>query len=427
MNTLIATETEATLGFLDHLFAAERPAGVAFQLWNGVRWPDEQPRPATIVLKHPGALRAMLLPGTARGLGEAYLRDDFDVDGDIEQAMELATVLENRPAGWLTSLADYFHVHRLPGVPADRADGRAAPALNGREHSLDRDRQAISFHYDVSNDFYQLWLDERMVYSCGYFETPGVSLDQAQAAKLDLICRKLRLRPGQHLLDIGCGWGGLAIFAASRYGVKVTGVTLSERQVEEGRDRVRRAGLTETVRLELCDYREIHPPAGFDAIASVGMAEHVGRERLPGYFKAAGALLKPGGVFLNHAISEGLRADRFCGPSFVDRYVFPDADIPPLPVVVAAAAEAGLDVRDVENLREHYTLTLRHWVGRLEAAHDRALEFVNEPTYRVWRLYMAGSAHGFAHGDLALYQTLLSRPGPGGRAGLPLTRRDWFA
>jgi cyclopropane-fatty-acyl-phospholipid synthase len=181
------------------------------------------------------------------------------------------------------------------------------------------------------------------------------------------------------------------------------------------------------VKIELCDYRSVRAPdGGFDAIVSVGMAEHVGREHLPEYFQTAAGLLKPAGVFLNHAIGEGQRAQRFRGPSFVDAYVFPDSDIPPLPVVVAAAATAGLEVRDVENLREHYTLTLRHWVHRLEAAREMARTLVDEPTYRIWRLYMAGSAHGFAHGDLAIYQTLLAKPEAAGDARLPLTRDDWY-
>ncbi|HEY8993706.1 MAG TPA: cyclopropane-fatty-acyl-phospholipid synthase family protein, partial [Lacunisphaera sp.] len=319
-----------------------------------------------------------------------------------------------------------YRLMRLPPASDPHDEARTA-ALDGPPHSPERDRQAVSFHYDVSNDFYRLWLDSQMVYSCAYFTDERNDLDRAQIDKFDHLCRKLRLRPGQQLLDIGCGWGGLAIHAARHYHVQVTGVTLSTEQATLAAERVRDAGASGRVKIELRDYRDVRPPTGgFDAIVSVGMAEHVGREHLPEYFRTAATLLRPGGVFLNHAISEGRRADRFRGPSFVDAYVFPDSDIPPLPVVTAAAASADLEVRDVENLREHYTLTLRHWIRRLEAAHEAALAFVDERTYRIWRLYMAGSAHGFAHGDLAIYQTLLVKPDAEGHARLPLTRNDWY-
>lgn len=428
MAITIEPGTETTISFLNKLLGGTPLRHVTIRLWDGTLWPDDQPRAATFVLKHPGALREMLAPGTAKGIGEAYLRDDFDVEGDMEKSLELAEALENRPAGWLDSLANFYYLNRLPNAHGGRFDGRELGDLKGRQHSLARDRQVVSFHYDVSNDFYRLWLDERMVYSCAYFEKPTDELDTAQAAKLRHLCRKLRLHPGQHILDIGCGWGGFAIFAARNYGVKVTGVTLAHGQASLAAERAQQAGLAGAVNIELRDYREVkRPDKGFDAIVSVGMSEHVGRDHLPEYFKKAWSLLKPGGVFLNHAISEGLLQDRFRGPSFIDEYVFPDGDIPPIPLVLRAAESAGFEVRDVENLREHYTLTLRHWVRRLEACHEQALAFVNEPTCRVWRLYMAGSAHGFDHGAIALYQALLTKPAPGGYARLPLTRRDWYA
>jgi cyclopropane-fatty-acyl-phospholipid synthase len=421
----IDSTVEATLAFLDKLFAHHPLEQVSLRLWDGTTWPDESPRAATVVLNHPGSLRAMLADGTAKGLGEAFVRGDFEVEGDMERAVDLAVALERRPAGWFDSLTNFYHLHRLPVLPEASLDG--AGARRGARHTLNRDRRAISFHYDVSNEFYQLWLDREMVYSCAYFEAPNVSLETAQADKFRHICRKLRLQPGQRLLDIGCGWGGLARFAARNHGVEVLGVTLSERQAELGRRRIRESGLEGRVRIELRDYREVNAPGEFDAAVSIGMAEHVGRENLPAYFSAVNSLLKPGGVFLNHAIGEGRKANRFEGPSFVDAYVFPDADIPPLPPVLAAAEGAGWEIRDVENLREHYALTLRHWVRRLEACRDRAVAEVGESSYRVWRLYMAASAHGFHHGDLAIYQTLLAKPDADGNAGLPLTRRDWYS
>jgi cyclopropane-fatty-acyl-phospholipid synthase len=258
------------------------------------------------------------------------------------------------------------------------------------------------------------------------FPHAGATLDEAQEAKLRHICRKLRLRAGQRLLDIGCGWGGLAIFAARHYGVRVTGITLSAQQLELATARIRAAKLEDKVTLALRDYRELAPRESFDAIVSVGMSEHVGCAQLANYLKTTSRLLRPGGVFLNHAIGEGIRPRPRVGPSFIEEYVFPDSDIPPIPLVLRAAETAGFEVRDVENLREHYMNTLRHWVRRLEAAHEAALSFVNEATFRVWRLYMAGSAQGFANGRLAVYQALLSKPDASGESHLPLTRDDWY-
>ncbi len=420
--------TEATVEFLDKLFASSPLENVSIRLWEGTLWPDERPRAATIALQHPGALRAMLADGTAKGLGEAYLRNDFDVEGNFEEAIELAMALENRPTGWMDALTKYYQLHRLPSSSRPIVEtGWKQEKRRGEKHSLRRAQRAVSFHYDVSNDFYRLWLDREMAYSCAYFEKPDDTLETAQLAKFRHLCRKLRLKRGQRLLDIGCGWGGLARYAARVCGAEVTGITLSTEQATLAAQLNRETGLDRQVKIELRDYREVTAPAdGFDAIVSVGMAEHVGRENLPTYFKTVRALLKQGGVFLNHAIGEGRRADRFQGPSFVEEYVFPDSDIPPLPRVLESAEQAGFEIRDVENLREHYALTLRQWVRRLEESRERALTLVKEATYRVWRLYMAASAHGFSHGDLAVYQTLLAKPDSDGCTYLPLTRRDWY-
>ncbi|HVU36036.1 MAG TPA: cyclopropane-fatty-acyl-phospholipid synthase family protein [Opitutaceae bacterium] len=423
--TAIVTPSGPSLAMLDELFGSNLRR-VGFRLWDGTPWPDDRSRDATIVLRHPGALRQMFAAGTEKALAEAYLRDDFDIEGDIEAAFELSDLLSGRDEGWWTNLRTYFHLRRLPAMRGESESARMFGERDDRQHTVPRDRQAVSFHYDVSNDFYRLWLDERMVYSCAYFERPEMSLDEAQEAKLRHICRKLRLAPGQRLLDIGCGWGGLSLYAARHHGVTVTGVTLSREQARLATERARAAGLQDRVTIELRDYRELNPARMFDAIVSVGMSEHVGRTHLPAYFRRAAQLLRPGGVFLNHAIGDGVRQRLRAGPSFIEAYVFPDSDIPPIPIVLQAAEGAGFEVRDVENLREHYARTLRHWVSRLEAAHEDALEFVNEPTYRVWRLYMAGSAYGFAHGALAVYQALLVKPDADGVAHLPPTRHDWY-
>ena len=427
MITTAASETAPSIRFLDRLFAGAALENVSFQLWDGTRWPDEKPRSASIVLQHPGSLRAMFSSGTEKGLAEAFLNDDFDIVGDIEAAFELVDVLARRAAPpWRTAFAHYYHLLRLPAKTGRRQAGRPFAAVGGQRHSLERDRRAVTFHYDVSNDFFRLWLDRRMVYSCAYFERADDDLDTAQTAKLHHLCRKLRLQPGQRVLDIGCGWGGLAIYAARTCGVSVTGVTLSRPQAELAAALANEAGVGRKVRIECRDYRAMEEAESYDAIVSVGMSEHVGAENLAAYFQQADRMLKPGGVFLNHAISDGVRPRRRLPSSFTDAYVFPDGDTPPIPVVLRAAESAGLEIRDVENLREHYALTLRQWVRRLEANHAAALAFVNEATYRVWRLYMAGSAHGFAGGELAVYQVLLSKLEQNGGAHLPLTRRDWY-
>lgn len=427
--TAIDQSVHLTLDVLEQLFAGEAARQVGVRLWDGTRWPDTAPRPAMLVLKHPGALRAMLLPGTEVGLGEAYLYDDFDIEGNAEAVFALADMLTNTALDWRHKLRAGSDLTRLPAGKRPVTTRRGPAQLSGRRHSVERDRQAVTYHYDVSNDFYALWLDRRMVYSCAYFHSPDDDLDTAQAQKLEHICRKLRLKPGQRLLDIGCGWGGLVIYAAQHYGVDATGITLSRPQAELANQRIAGAGLSERCRVQVQDYREV--PVGeataYDALVSVGMFEHVGAAKLPGYFAQAWQLLKPGGVFLNHGIAWRATDAVQKGPTFSDTYVFPDGELVPINITLHAAEESSFEVRDVESLREHYALTLRHWVRRLEEHHDQALQFVDEPTYRVWRLYMSGSAYGFSRGGLNVYQTLLVKPDAEGNSGLPWTRADWYA
>ena len=415
-----------TLRILDGVFDAEAKQRVGVRLWDGTRWPDDAPRPATLVLNHPGALRTMFLPGTELALAEAYLYDDFDIVGDIEAVFGLADALAARTSGWRKKLAAARDLLRLPAGSNPEYGQRGPARLAGKRHSVERDRAAVTYHYDVSNDFYALWLDRRMVYSCAYFQAADDDLDTAQARKLDTLCRKLRLQPGQRLLDIGCGWGGLVMYAARHYDVDATGITLSGPQVALANERIAAAGLADRCRVEARDYRELDEPAGYDALVSVGMFEHVGAAVLPAYFAQAWRLLKPGGAFLNHGIASRATDAPLHGPSFSDTYVFPDGELTPINITLHAAEGAGFEVRDVESLREHYALTLRHWVRRLEAEHDQALKFVDEPTYRVWRLFMSGSAHGFTTGRLNVYQALLVKPDTQGRSGLPLTRDDWY-
>jgi cyclopropane-fatty-acyl-phospholipid synthase len=430
MSVRVATDeaVHLTLNLLETLIPGEARQQVGVRLWEGTCWPDEAARPAVLVLKHPGALRAMFVPGTEVGLGEAYLYDDFDIEGNAEAVFSLADALTNGSLNWQKKLRAGTELSRLPASKRPTPARRGPARLNGRKHSIERDRQAVTYHYDVSNDFYSLWLDKRMVYSCAYFRSAQDSLDSAQEQKLDLICRKLRLKPGQRLLDLGCGWGGLILYAAEHYGVDATGITLSQPQADLATERIRAAGLSDRCRALVQDYREV--PADdahfYDALVSVGMFEHVGAVKLPGYFAQAWKLLKAGSVFLNHGIACRMSEQAASGPSFSDAYVFPDGELVPINTTLQAAEEAGFEVRDVESLREHYALTLRQWIRRLEAHHAEALNYVDEPAYRVWRLYMSGSAYGFSTGRLNVYQSLLVKPDGQGRSGLPLRRTDWY-
>lgn len=415
-----------TLLLLDELFGGFQGGGFEVRLWDGTTWKPSGSHPPrfVFVLHHAGALRRMFLPGNETGLAEAYLYGDFDIEGNLEEALPLAEfLLSLRPSAG-RRLMVVRNLLKLP-VVSHPVTGRQSARTRGRLHSIQRDRAAVTYHYDTSNDFFALWLGERMMYSCGYFSTPTDDLDTAQEKKLEYICRKLRLRAGERFLDIGCGWGGLVIYAAERFGVNALGITVSKPQADLANERIRRAGLSATCRVEVRDYRELEGSGIFDKIASIGMFEHVGKSMLPRYFTHARMLLRPQGAFLNHGIASPNDQRHRRSPTFSERYVFPDGETLPIHTTLQTAAESGLEVRDVESLREHYALTLRHWVRRLEAHHEEAVRFTDEPTYRVWRLFMSGSAYRFAAGRQTVYQTLLVNS-DGGTSGLPLTRNDWY-
>ena len=428
MSTSDTSEQAAALtrSLLGKLLVSDAAQQIGVRLWDGSRWPDDTPRQATLVLQHPGALRAMLLPGNELTLAEAYLYDDVDIEGDIGCVFRVADDLAETTSGWRKKLQVARELARLPASEHQKTARRGPARLSGSKHSIERDREAVTYHYDVSNEFYALWLDQRMIYSCAYFRAPDEDLDIAQERKLDYICRKLRLRPGQRLLDIGCGWGGLVMHAAARYGVNAIGITLSDPQAQLANQRIAAANLSGQCRVDVRDYRQVNEPESYDALVSVGMFEHVGAALLPSYFAQAWQLLKPGGVFLNHGIASRATDRPQSGPSFSNAYVFPDGELTPISETLRAAEEAGFEVRDVESLREHYALTLRLWVQRLEAQHRQCLRFVDEPTYRVWRLFMSGSQHGFSTGRLNVYQALLVKPDHEGHSGLPLMRTDWY-
>jgi cyclopropane-fatty-acyl-phospholipid synthase len=414
--------------FIEWLLGDYHPRDFAVRFMDESVWPAETPTPAlTVVLKHSGALRRMFWPPKGLTLAESYLFDDYDLEGDAVVWWLVAEHLHRRRWALTEKLRFLRDVHRFPraGVSPSASPSTAVGRLTGRQHSTSRDQQAVRHHYDFSNEFFQLWLDSRMVYSCAYFPTQDSDLEFAQERKLDYACRKLRLSPGERLLDIGCGWGAMAIHAAERYGVRVLGITLSKAQAEVASRRVREAGLEGRVEIRLLDYREVPGQAEFDKIISIGMLEHVGDAQFPAYLAHAWRLLKPAGVFLNHGIA--LNTDRKMPkpPTFASKYIFPDGELLRLSRNLELSEEAGFEVRDVESLREHYHLTCLHWLRRLEARADEARALVGEVGYRTYRLYLAISALGFRVGWFNLYQTLLVKA-PDGRSGFPLTRGDWY-
>jgi len=423
--------TDTALRILDRLFHSFQES-VALRLWNDVTHHLGRSSPAfVLVIRDPAVLKDLVLRRSPVHLADAYFRGLLDLEGDLYAALRLkghfgslALSLRERTALLLDSM-------RLPGRLRYNPSGSTGAKWHADEgfahrHSKQSDRAAISFHYDVSNEFYRLWLDQQMVYSCAYFESPDDTLEQAQCNKLDHICRKLRLAPGERLLDIGCGWGALVCRAARRYGVRAHGITLSQRQYDYARRRVADEGLENLVTVELRDYRDLTGEAAYDKVASVGMFEHVGLANLPVYHATVHRVLRPGGLFLNHGIThdeEGWRPT--VETEFINRYVFPDGELDTVSNIQKGMEQAGFEIQDVEALRTHYALTLRHWVRRLEAAHDDILRYVSETGYRVWRLYMAACALEFEDESTGIYQILASKRGASARP-LPRTRRDLY-
>lgn len=406
------------------LFRDEFVRTFAVRLWDGSTIEAQGRARFTLVVNAPEALRAALLPPDELSAARAFVNGMLDCEGDLEAAVDvLKRVFARVQPRVLPALLTLLL--RLP-KPAGN-DGAGEARLQGAKHSLARDRAAIGFHYDQPLAFYRTFLDRELVYSSAYFDDGVQTLDDAQIAKIDHALRKLRLVAGERLLDIGCGWGALVVRAAERFGARVLGVTLSRGQFEEANRRIQEAGIGATARVELRDYRQLESEQPFDKIVSIGMFEHVGRARLPEYFGTIHALLRPDGLFLNHGIAvrgdqrRGLRRD-----GFIERFVFPDGELVALSEALRFAEQAGFETRDVENLREHYARTLRYWVANLERNRDAAVEATNERTYRVWRLFMAGSAQGFASGRMELHQALFAKRTNTGSVQLPSTRRDLY-
>ena len=380
-------------------------APVKLVLWDGREVAfDKNPR-VTVRLKDSRIASTLVRPSLLT-LAEAYIQGEVEIEGDVGDAIRGAEAIS-----------------RAIPKPLFQSKGPT-----NERHSRRDDREAIQHHYDVSNEFYQLWLDPRMVYSCAYFREETDSLEQAQVQKLDHICRKLRLQPGEKLLDIGCGWGALIIHAAKHYGAVATGITLSENQHRLAQERIREQGLQDRCKVLLKDYRDMPGEGVFDKVASVGMFEHVGLRNLPVYFSVVRRLLKERGLFLNHGITSsdvnnsavGLGAGEFIG-----RYVFPKGELPHLHREIRDMSEQDFEVHDVESLRPHYERTLGFWSSAFEQHFAEAVQASSERTARIWRIYLAGCAYAFEQGWISIYQVLATRRAKPGRTALPLTR-DWM-
>jgi cyclopropane-fatty-acyl-phospholipid synthase len=417
-----STTIRSAIGFFEDLFRGCDTHNLAVRFWDGSVWRlrSDHRTDATLVLRHPESLSRMLRWPVQLAIGEAYIYDDIDVHGSLDTLLPLADHLMQRRwslMDWLRcGAATWGGLERLP-------EETRGLVLHGRRHEKLRDKEAVRFHYDVPVEFYRLWLDSRLMYSCGYYQNDDDALEQAQTQKLEYLCRKLRLKPGDRVLDIACGWGGFALYAAQTHGALVHGITLSRRQAEVANQRISAAGLSRRCRIEVRDFRDVHGEQMYDKIISIGLVEHIGKHRLAPYYQQAMELLAPGGVFLTQGI--GTRDGQPALGPFANRYVFPDAEVLPIQDIVLAAERSGFEVRDVESLREHYALTLNAWGRRLERHHQEAVRVVGEVTYRVWRAYMAMAGYLFRRGRLSLYHTLCVKA-EDGHAGLPLTREEWY-
>jgi cyclopropane-fatty-acyl-phospholipid synthase len=402
---------------------------ISLQFWDGSRLGPEQAA-ATLVMHSPQALRRLLFEPNELGFGRAYVMGEIDIEGDVYSALNMRDLLAGRDEGVTLQLgvqgiakawkaAWSLGIIGLPPAPPPEE-----ARLKGRRHSRQRDASAIAHHYDVSNDFYRIVLGPTMTYSCAFFYEDGLGLDDAQIAKYDLICRKLALSPGDRLLDVGCGWGGMVMHAARNYGARAVGVTISRAQAELAAKRVEKEGLSDQVEIRVQDYREIDDEP-FDAVSSIGMFEHVGLAHLAEYFQQLRRLVQSEGRIMNHGISRPAGKATHQPKSFIERYVFPDGELHEVGTVVSVMQAQRIEVRDVECLREHYAQTLRNWVANLEANWDRAVSIAGPNRARVWRLYMAGAALGFEAGRTSIHQVMGVRMSEVGASGMPRNRSSF--
>jgi cyclopropane-fatty-acyl-phospholipid synthase len=422
--------TESTAAKLKELLEnlLQIPIPVRLRAWDGTEaGPADTP---VLVIRHRRALRRIMWQPNELGLARAYVAGEITVEGDLYVALDRLAALIWRASAvrGLPVRAVAADMLRLGIIGTQPKPPLEEITISGSRHSRRRDRQAVSHHYDVGNDFYRIVLGPSMVYSCAYWTStdPDYDLAAAQRAKLDLICRKLDLKPGARLLDVGCGWGSLAMHAAREYGVQVLGITLSTEQADYARKQVAESGLTDQVEIRIQDYRDLDD-GPFDAIASVGMAEHVGVGPYAEYAAILFRQLRPGGRLLNHQIAAIHTEPKGSGRSFIDAYVFPDGELAPVGTTVSLLEEAGFEVRDVQALREHYARTLRAWVANLTADWSMAVRLTSPGRARVWRLYMAASALAFERGSIGVNQVLAVKPHRGGASDMPPTRAGWPA
>jgi cyclopropane-fatty-acyl-phospholipid synthase len=385
----------------------ERPFAIRF--WDGTEVPATAAGGPVFSLHSPDALAQVIRAPGELGLGRAYVLGLVDVD-DIEGALRIVDTFEPPRLSLPQMVRLGLSVVRACGLVRPPRPPASELRLRGERHTVGRDRRAVRYHYDAGNDFFALFLDPSMTYSCAYFKGGAQNLEEAQRAKLGLVCDKLGLHEGERVLDVGCGWGSLAIHAARNYGVRVLGVTLSEEQVKLGRRRVHEAGVEDLVELRVADYREIAGET-FDAISSIGMVEHVGEERIDLYMQTLNGLLRPGGRLLNHGIAKLMDFDTPDEGAFSERFVFPDGVPLPLSRIELALERTGLVTRHVEGLAEDYAETLRYWIASFENRYDDAVRLAGVERARTWRVYLRAARQGFLTGWASVYQVLADKPG----------------
>jgi len=427
MASTIAADTlyrQISINFIQEILQDIHPVNFAIRLWDGTMIDPDPGCHAefTIVLNHPGALRKMFLPANELTLGEAFIFEDFDIEGNIHAVFRLGDYIIDSGMSLTKKLRQATRLLRLPSDTKPETADWQPFQTTGLQHSRQRDRRAVQYHYDISNEFYKLWLGERMVYTCAYFASPDEDLSTAQLRKLDYVCRKLELKEGETFLDVGSGWGGLVIHAAKYYGVKAVGVTISEAQADWARRFIKEEGLEKSCRIEICDYRDMQ--GQYDKIATLGMYDHVGAKNLPFYYRKMWDVLKPGGrLFQDGSSSNVKNVPRRA--SFVGSYILPDGELVSFGNLLQMAEETGFEVRDVENLREHYALTLKWWADGIMAHKEEAHKYVDPVTYRIWLLHHAGAAYGFASGRTNNHHSILVKPDRG-ISNMPLHRDVWY-
>jgi cyclopropane-fatty-acyl-phospholipid synthase len=431
MQELSMISTSLPLGihdFIQDVFSAV-PLPLSYQvcLWDGTMLKEQVASsvysPLKVTIRHPGVIRSLILKRDLLVLADAYLNGYLDLEGDAES---LVLLFRNFPALQL-SLAqklklwgEALSLPALPNTDVDIAKERQVA------ESPESDRDAIQHHYDVGNDFYRLWLDPHLVYTCAHYEHPEMSLADAQTAKLDLICRKLQLQPGETLLDVGCGWGALLRWAVKHYGVKGYGITLSEEQVAFNQKMIEAEGLGDSLQVELRHYCELPAQPQYDKLVAIGIIEHVGRKNYPLYFSRMLSLLKPGGLFLNHGITASHEGrGQTIGERFINRYFFPNGDLVQISTILKAMEDIGWEIVDLDAWRPHYAKTLRHWCENFDRAINQVAGLIGERQILFWRLYFIGCALAFEQNAMGLYQVLLRRH-EDHAWNLPLNRKDWL-